>query len=99
MHLKSGRWENDLKNWNTSNKKMFDFLDTFGNLTVVTQEHNSKVGNKPLAEKQKFPTIIGSSAPLRLHDDWIVARQWTEKEIQARSHTLLGFTLKRWPDI
>jgi hypothetical protein len=95
---KSGKWENDLSNWHTEVKKMDNFLDTFGNLTVVTQEHNSKVGNKPLADKQKFPTIIGSSAPLRLHDDWVTAKQWTEKEIQARSKNLLHFALKRWPD-
>jgi hypothetical protein len=78
---------------------MANFLDTFGNLTVVTQEHNSKVGNKPLADKQSFPTIVGSSAPLRLHDDWVTAKQWTEKEIQARSQNLLHFALKRWPDL
>ncbi len=96
---KSGRWENDLSNWKTSSKKMQDYLDTLGNLTVVTQEHNSKVGNKPLADKQKFPTIIGSSAPLRLHDDWISAKQWTEKEIQTRSKSLLVFIFKRWTDL
>jgi uncharacterized protein with ParB-like and HNH nuclease domain len=96
---KSGKWENDLSNWRTDVKKMDNFLDTFGNLTVVTQEHNSKVGNKPLTDKQKFPTIIGSSAPLRLHDDWVTAKQWTEKEIQTRSNNLLHFALKRWPDL
>ena len=96
---KSGKWENDLNNWKTDTKKMANYLDTFGNLTVVTQEHNSKVGNKPLADKQKFPTIVGSSAPLRLHDDWMNAKQWTEKEIQARSLSLLHFAFKRWPDL
>lgn len=96
---KSGRWENDLTNWKTSPKKMADYLDTLGNLTVVTQEHNSKVGNKPLSDKQKFPNIIGSSAPLRIHEEWISSKQWTEKEIQNRSLTLLRFALKRWPDL
>ena len=96
---KSGKWENDLSNWKSDTKKMAHFLDTFGNLTVVTQEHNSKVGNKPLADKQRFPTIIGSSAPLRLHEDWMNAKQWTESEIQARSLSLLHFAFKRWPDL
>ena len=96
---KSGKWENDITKWRSDIKKMTNFLDTLGNLTVVTQEHNSKVGNKPLADKQNFPTIVGSSAPLRLHDDWITAKMWTEKEIQARSQNLLHFTLKHWPDL
>jgi len=96
---KSGKWENDLKNWKTDVKRMANFLNTLGNLTVVTQEHNSKVGNKPLADKQAFPKVLGSSAPLRIHDDWIDARQWTEKEIEERSKSLLHFALRRWPDI
>ena len=96
---KSGKWENDITKWKSDIKKMTNYLDTLGNLTVVTQEHNSKVGNKPLADKQKFPTIVGSSAPLRLHDDWITAKMWTEKEIQTRSQNLLHFALKRWPDL
>jgi hypothetical protein len=96
---KSAKWETDLLKWKSDVKKMDNFLDTLGNLTVVTQEHNSKVGNKTLAEKQKFPTIVGASAPLRLHDDWIKAKKWTEKEIQARSQDLLRFALKRWPDL
>ena len=96
---KSGRWENDLGNWKSSVKKVSEYLDTFGNLTVVTQEHNSKVGNKPLSDKQNFPTIVGASAPLRIHEDWISAKQWTDKEIQARSRNLLNFALIRWPDL
>lgn len=96
---KPGKWENDLKNWKTEAKKMVNYVDTLGNLTVVTQVHNSKVGNNPLAEKQKFPTIVGSSAPLRIHDDWQYAKKWTEKEIQERSKNLLHFALLRWPDM
>jgi hypothetical protein len=96
---KSGRWENDLSNWKTDTKRMANYLDTLGNLTVVTQEHNSKVGNKPLADKQKFPKVLGSSAPLRIHSDWIEAPKWTEKEIEERSKTLLHFAIKRWPDL
>ena len=96
---KSGKWENDLGKWKSSVKKVSEYLDTFGNLTVVTQEHNSKVGNNPLSDKQNFPTIVGSSAPLRIHVDWISAKQWTDKEIQARSRNLLDFALIRWPDL
>ena len=95
---KNGKWLQDLEGWKTTSKRMAPYLDSFGNLTVVTQEHNSKVGNKTLAEKQKFPTILGSSAPLRIHDEWLSAAQWTEKEIRARGSHLLELTLQHWAD-
>lgn len=96
---KPGRWENDLSNWGTNQKKMSAFVDTLGNLTVVTQEHNSKVGNKQLKHKQEFPNNEGSSAPLRLHDDWLRAKEWTEAEIQNRTRNLIGYALKRWKSL
>jgi uncharacterized protein with ParB-like and HNH nuclease domain len=97
--VKPGKWENDIKNWKSDLKKMAPYLHTLGNLTVVTQEHNSKVGNKPLADKQEFPTILGTSAPLRIHEGWIKSKQWTEKEIQKRTSDLLSYALLRWPEI
>ena len=93
------KWKKDLRNWGTSKESMSPFLHTLGNLTVVTQYHNSKVGNKPLAVKQKFPKELGSSAPLRLHKDWIKTKRWTQVEIKKRSLTLLESVKKQWPDL
>lgn len=96
---KAGRWEDNLVNWKSSPKKVAPYVDTLGNLTVVTQQHNSKVGNNQLKQKQEFPTVIGASAPLRLHEDWLAAKKWTEEEIQQRTLRLIGYALKRWPDM
>ena len=96
---KAGRWEDNLTNWKSSPKKVAPFIDTLGNLTVVTQEHNSKVGNSQLKLKQEYPTVIGASAPLRLHEDWLNARKWTEVEIQERTLRLIGYALKKWPNL
>lgn len=96
---KSGRWEDNLKNWKSNPKKMAPFVDTLGNLTVVTQEHNSKVGNSQLKQKQEFPTVLGSSAPLRIHSDWLGAKKWTEAEIQERTRKLIGYALSRWKSL
>ncbi|NCU89486.1 MAG: DUF262 domain-containing protein [Actinobacteria bacterium] len=96
---KAGRWEDNLTNWKSSPKRVAPFIDTLGNLTVVTQEHNSKVGNSQLRQKQEHPTVIGASAPLRLHEDWLSAKKWTEVEIQERTLRLIGYALKRWPSL
>jgi len=93
------KWKKDLRVWRTSKEIMSPFLHTLGNLTVVTQSHNSKVGNKPLSVKQKFPNVEGSSAPLRLHKDWIKAKRWTQVEIKKRSLTLLDSVKEQWPDL
>ena len=93
------KWKKDLRGGRTSKEIMTPFLHTLGNLTVVTQSHNSKVGNKPLSVKQKYPNVEGSSAPLRLHKDWIRAKRWTQVEIKKRSLTLLNSVKKQWPDL
>jgi hypothetical protein len=72
-------------------------LQTLGNLTVVSKEHNSKVGNKRLIQKQKHPSGLGNAAPLKIHDDWLSAAKWTEKEIQKRTERMISLALKHWP--
>lgn len=90
------KWHSDLKAWKTTSKKMDLFLQTIGNLTIVSKEHNSRVGNGRLKDKQKFPTLLGHAAPLGIHKDWITAPQWTESEIQNRSSDLITHALKYW---
>jgi hypothetical protein len=96
---KNDKWRVDLRRWNTTDSKMKPYLHTLGNLTVVTQKHNSSVGNKSLLAKQEFPKVPGSSAPLRIHKDWENATQWTQNEIKKRSRKLLDKIFEYWPDI
>lgn len=96
---KHGPWSADLIKWKADPKKTSNLMNTLGNLTVVTQEHNSRVGNNRLYEKQAYPTVVGAAAPLRIHDGWLTADKWTEHEIQARSLALVNYALSYWPDI
>jgi len=72
-------------------------LQLLGNLTVVSKEHNSKVGNKRLDVKKKFPLGVGNAAPLKIHDDWMKSGKWTEKEIEKRTIRMITLALKHWP--
>ena len=95
---KHQKWERDMAKWKTNSSKISKYIDTIGNLTVVTQKHNSTVGNKTLGEKQTFPTIFGNAAPLRIHEDWLEAGQWTEVEIKKRSQKLIEIALSHWKE-
>ena len=93
---KNEKWLKDLKAWGTDVKRMQVHLQTLGNLTAVSKEHNSKVGNKKLSDKQKYPREVGAAAPLKIHQDWLHVQQWTEKEIQTRTEKLALMALKNW---
>jgi hypothetical protein len=94
---KDEKWLVDFRSWKTDATKMRASLQLLGNLTVVSKEHNSKVGNKRLNQKQSYPSGVGRSAPLRIHDDWLNATKWTESEIQKRTEKLILAALKHWP--
>lgn len=94
---KDEKWLVDIRLWKTDISKMRASLQLLGNLTVVSKEHNSKVGNKKLSQKQNYPSGIGNAAPLKIHEDWIRAKKWTDIEIQKRSERLMVAALKHWP--
>ena len=94
---KDEKWIVDFRAWGTDAAKMRRSLQLLGNLTVVSKEHNSKVGNHRLARKQAHPAMVGGGAPLKIHEDWTRAGMWTEKEIQKRTERLISFALKNWP--
>lgn len=96
---KAEKWHSDLRLWGTDSKKMALYLQTLGNLTVVSKDHNSRVGNSRFRNKVQFPRGIGNAAPLKIHDDWIEADKWTEKEIQKRTENLIHQALKHWPRV
>ena len=94
---KDEKWHVDFRSWGTDVVKMRASLQLLGNLTVVSKEHNSKVGNKRLTQKQSYPSGVGRAAPLKIHDDWLNATKWTEVEIQKRTERLILSALKHWP--
>lgn len=82
-------------------EEMDDNRHLLGNLTVVTNEHNSSVGNKTLGEKKAFPTFPGNAAPLSLNKDWLNEGQdqWTPKMIHDRAISLMNAVVGHWETI
>jgi len=95
------KWQKDLASWSISDQEMKPLLQTIGNLTVATIEHNKRVGNKTFAEKRAFPTVMGGAAPLSINEGWLSpsVTRWTPAEIKARSKALVGVALLRWPNL
>ena len=69
-------------------------VQTFGNLTLLTQELNSSVSNGPYAGKR--PEITLQSA-LRLNSYFQTTLDWNEAEILKRGHLLFEKAKTIWP--
>lgn len=69
-------------------------VQTFGNLTIITQPLNSSVSNS--AWKVKKPKLMEASLlPINLQLASI--EDWNEETIQARGKSLLDKALRLWP--
>jgi len=89
-------WDRDLAAWSENRQEMQKRVHSIGNLTVVTQEHNSAVGSSNFHSKIHHPIQVNGSAPLRLNDSWLDLDRWTSAEIDARSEQMIAAALKRW---
>lgn len=72
-----------------------DYLHTFGNLTLVTQEWNSSLSNAPFPDKkQKL-----ENHALKLNSDYFskYIEKWNKNAIQARAEFLAQNILAIWP--
>jgi hypothetical protein len=95
------QWRDDLESWGVDLELMKNKVHTIGNLTVVTHEHNSAVGNSKFHSKQEFPTNIGAGAPMKLNLGWLApnVREWTPAEIDARSLEMVNVVTSYWKSI
>lgn len=69
-------------------------IQTFGNLTIITQPLNSAVSNGPWNEKQ--PALLQYSL-LPINSVLASCEVWDESAILNRSRALLALALKIWP--
>ena len=85
-HLGSG-WEQVYK----------DYLDTIGNLTLVTQEWNWELSNSPFDNKKARL----SSHALRINSEYFSQpiQKWNDASIQARANFLIDAILEIWPEL
>lgn len=72
-------------------------LHTLGNLTLVTQEWNSKLSNSSFENKKN---ILASHA-LTLNNEYFKRKivMWDEKAIQDRANFLVDAILEYWPEL
>ena len=71
-------------------------LQTFGNITLLTQALNSSISNGAFAAKQ---TEIRTHSLLRINGEFLNARTaetWTEDDIHARGQNLFKIAKDIW---
>jgi uncharacterized protein with ParB-like and HNH nuclease domain len=91
----SSEWKTHLgSNWEQIYK---DYLDTIGNLTLVTQEWNSELSNSPFGNKKG---LLASHA-LKLNSEYFSKPipKWDDKAIQARANFLIDTILEIWIEL
>lgn len=90
-----GTWKNELgQNWEQTYR---EFLNTLGNLTLVTQEWNSTLSNSAfILKKQKL-----AQHALLLNKDYFsqAISSWNETSIRARAEWLTDNMLEIWPAV
>jgi len=89
----SDQWKNELgKNY----EQIYDqYLDTLGNLTIVTSEWNASLSNSAFSEKRRKLAGHGLILNSSYFSNEII--QWNEAEIMQRSAHLGGLILELWP--
>ncbi len=70
------------------------FIDTFGNLTLLTSSLNSSISNGPFEGKRG--AIVDQSA-LRLNRYFADVHEWSETAIMKRGELLLADGFSVWP--
>lgn len=82
------------QNWEQIYK---DYLDTIGNLTLVTQEWNSELSNSPFSNKKKLLALH----ELKLNSVYFANAiiNWDDKSIQERANYLIDIVLEIWPEL
>lgn len=72
-----------------------DLLNKLGNLTVVTQEYNSRMSNRPWDEKRIW--LENHGLPLNSQYPW--PERWDEEAIQNRTKWLVERLCRQWPNL
>lgn len=94
-HMMPKKWE---ENWNaldTQDEKNFRFfkLHTFGNLTIITKNLNSKLRNSAWSNKR---TVLQQYSALPLTTQYTALDEWNETTINTRAEDLEAIALQIW---
>ena len=73
-----------------------DFLQSIGNLTLVTRRLNSRLRDKKFAEKKK---ILNKHSRLKLNKEIYRHDRWDVNEIRDRAEELILYFYEVWPSL
>ncbi len=73
-----------------------DFLQSIGNLTLVTRQLNSRLRDKEFAEKKK---ILNKHSRLKLNKEIYRHDRWDVNEIRERAEELILYFYEIWPSL
>lgn len=73
-----------------------DLLDSIGNLTLVTRELNSRLGNRTFAAKKK---ALGEHSRLKLNQEICAHDVWDINAIHERAEGLIADFCEIWPSL
>ena len=71
-------------------------LQSIGNLTLVTRELNSKLGNRTFPKKKK---ALSKHSGLKLNNEICQHDTWDVNEIHARAEKLITDVCRIWPSL
>lgn len=71
-------------------------LQSIGNLTLVTRQLNSKLGNRTFSQKKE---ALSEHSSLRLNKEICQHDTWDVNEIHARAEKLIADVCKIWPSL
>ena len=70
------------------------YLQSIGNLTIITRKLNSKLSNSPFTKKRE---ALQENSDLRLNREICVHDSWDTEQIQDRANELFTIFCKIWP--
>nr|WP_326492491.1 HNH endonuclease family protein [Staphylococcus pettenkoferi] len=82
----------NIDNWDIDHDTYENYLWRFGNLTLLAEEYNKSIINKPFKQKKE----IYKESKINLTRDLIHYDEWTDYEIIERQKKLANIALKVW---
>jgi len=89
-------WENDIKAWKQNEDDIKARVNALGNLTILSNSHNSSVRNSSLNKKISYFHKPGVGAPMKINNSWLNASKWTVKNIDDRTKILRKAAIDYW---
>lgn len=95
-HLEHVLPQKPTQSWPFTKEQYSEFTDVLANLLPLSQSMNSSLGNEPYLLKRARYSADSVFKSVRDFAD--TYSEWTAVEVEARSHVLAEWAVKRWPE-